>query len=560
MGVRNKKRGGSEVSSSEMSYLQEDTGEAFQSKWWTNRQPQQQTEVIEACSISSWKLRKSDGGGSFAVYLVNVILQSTGLRWVIEKRYSQFQNLKRTLQEKCPEVLTEDVIASFPKKVLFNLNEHVLQQRQEMLTGFLCGLVNVDPQPPELLNFLQVANNVTLSLSRNGLLRLRSSVGGVAGGGRSTSCSSAGSFSAGLSGKPPSIQDFKLIRVIGKGSFGKVFLVSSSSTSSSSSSSSTESEVYAMKVLRKADVVKRHQVEHTKTERRILAEISHPFILSLRLAFQTSDRLYLLTDFCPGGELFFHLKKMKSFPEGWVRFYAAQISLALEHLHQHGVVYRDLKPENILLDRDGNCKLADFGLSKIIDTRALSDEWGELGPEMEHPPPSSVSAGLLTFCGTPEYLSPEMLIHRRRGTGYGIEIDFWALGVVSFEFLTGWPPYWDKDFARMCDKILSRPLRFPTDGKSKFTPDAQNFISGLLKRDPLRRLGCKRGGKIREHPFFTDLDWNALEGGCLIPPFVPNTEDLARNFDKELSKQIPTLTEETSAIVPPDMFRGFSFD
>ena len=160
-----KKRGGSEVSSSEMSDLQEDTGEAFQSKWWTNRQPQQQTEVIEACSISSWKLRKSEGGGSFAVYLVNVILQSTGLRWVIEKRYSQFQNLKRTLQEKCPEVLTEDIIASFPKKVLFNLNEHVLQQRQEMLTGFLCGLVNVDPQPPELLNFLQVANNVTLSLS-----------------------------------------------------------------------------------------------------------------------------------------------------------------------------------------------------------------------------------------------------------------------------------------------------------------------------------------------------------------------------------------------------------
>jgi len=542
--------------------LQEDDASVRQSNWWNHRQPTQQTEVIEACSISSWKLRKSDdgGGGTFAVYLVNVILQS-GLRWVIEKRYSQFQNLKRTLQEKCSEVLTAEIMANFPKKVLFNLNEQVLQQRQEMLTGFLCGLVNVDPQPPELLNFLQVANNVTLSLSRNGLLRLRSA--GVAGGGRSTSCSSAGSFSAGLSGKPPSIQDFKLIRVIGKGSFGKVFLVSSSSSSTSS-----ESDVYAMKVLRKADVVKRHQVEHTKTERRILAEISHPFILSLRLAFQTPDRLYLLTDFCPGGELFFHLKKMKSFPEGWVRFYAAQISLALEHLHQHGVIYRDLKPENILLDRDGNCKLADFGLSKIIDSRALGDEWGELGPETQHPPPSSACAGLLTFCGTPEYLSPEMLIHRQRGTGYGIEIDFWALGVVSFELLTGWPPYWDKDFSRMCDKILSRPLRFPTDGKSKFTPDAQNFITGLLKRDPLRRLGCTRGGKIKEHPFFSDLDWNALEGGCLIPPFVPNTEDLARNFDKELSKQIPTLTSDGSesakdgpaTIVPPEMFKGFSFD
>ena len=193
-------------------------------------------------------------------------------------------------------------------------------------------------------------------------------------------------------------------------------------------------------------------MEHTKTERRILAEVAHPFILSLRFAFQTSSKLYMLTDYCPGGELFFHLKRVKSFTESTMRFYAAQISLALAYLHQHGIIYRDLKPENILLDRDGNCKLTDFGLSKIVDSRALGDL-----PETQHPPPSEclVVAGL-TFCGTPEYLSPEMLIHRQRGIGYGHEIDMWALGVVCFELLTGWPPFFDKDFARMCEKILSR--------------------------------------------------------------------------------------------------------
>jgi len=428
-------------------------------------------QTVAQIELTSWKLRRGNDGATFAVYCVNVIMRS-GLRWVIEKRYQQFRQLRRSLREQTPEALTSDTMANItfpPKNLFFNLSQKVLQYRQETLTKFLCGLVNVDPQPPELLLFLQVANNVSLSLSRHSTdtgsgFRFRGAAL------RSTSrSSSAGSFSAGvvIAGKAPSIQDFTLLRVIGKGSFGKVFLVRPTSAVSSS-------EVYAMKVLSKAEVVRRHQVEHTKTERRILAEVSHPYILSLRFAFQTSSKLYLVTDYCPGGELFFHLKKVKSFSENTMRFYAAQISLALVYLHQRGIIYRDLKPENILLDRDGNCKLTDFGLSKIIDIRALG---GDLPETPHHPPPSiTVTDGTaaLTFCGTPEYLSPEMLIHRQRGIGYGHEIDMWALGVVCFELLTGWPPFFDKDFGRMCEKILSRPL--PAKMRN-FTNSTQKFIA-----------------------------------------------------------------------------------
>ena len=451
-----------------------------------------------------------------------------------------------------------------PKNLFFNLSQKVLQYRQETLTNFLCGLVDVDPHPPELLLFLQVANNVSLSLSRHSTdtdsgFRFRGAAI------RSTSRSSAGSFSAGvvISGKAPSIQDFTPLRVIGKGSFGKVFLARPTSAVSST-------EVYAMKVLSKAEVVRRHQVEHTKTERRILAEVSHPYILSLRFAFQTSSKLYLVTDYCPGGELFFHLKKVKSFVEGTMRFYAAQISLALVYLHQRGIIYRDLKPENILLDRDGNCKLADFGLSKIIDNRVF----GEL-PETQHPPPSeSQIVAALTFCGTPEYLSPEMLIHRQRGIGYGHEIDMWALGVVCFELLTGWPPFFDKDFGRMCEKILSRPL--PAKMRN-FTNSTQKFIAGLLNRDPSRRLGCAKGGRgareLRDHIFFTEIDWDAMDRALVTPPFVPNTED-TRNFDKDLAKmnvsesppsnsgglmQGGGALSDATIIVPSDLFTDFEY-
>lgn len=257
-----------------------------------------------------------------------------------------------------------------------------------------------------------------------------------------------------------SVHDFKLIKVLGKGSFGKVLLVKPLQ--------SLGSDYLAMKILKKSEVVRRHQVEHTRTERQIMEMINHKYIMRLRYAFQAKDKLYMITDYCSGGELFFHLKRMRRFTEGMMRFYSAQIALALQHLHEHNIMYRDLKPENVLLDKFGNCKLTDFGLSKIIT------------PTMD--------GSKNTFCGTPEYLAPEILIHKHRGTGYSVEIDWWALGIVCFEFLTGWPPFFDREFNKMCEKIMTRPLKFPS--KYSISNNAQTLISALLQRDPRERICC----------------------------------------------------------------------
>lgn len=234
-----------------------------------------------------------------------------------------------------------------------------------------------------------------------------------------------------------------------------------------------------------------------------------------------------------------------------MRFYSSQISLALAHLHSHMIIYRDLKPENVLLDSHGNIKLTDFGLSKKMASFA----------------PGTVEASTATFCGTPEYLSPEMILHRRNGSGYGCEVDWWSLGIVCFELLTGWPPFYDRDFNKMCEKILYKPLIFPAK-KYNFTRDAEDLIRNLLHRDPNRRLYFKRAevadsnrssrnqpnNRVQQHngtvsasaqrnischPFYASSDWEALERGHVIPPFRPPVgRDVSdtRNFDKEFTK------------------------
>eukprot|EP01121_Diplochlamys_sp_Union-15-3_P015905 TRINITY_DN5322_c0_g1_i6.p1 TRINITY_DN5322_c0_g1~~TRINITY_DN5322_c0_g1_i6.p1 ORF type:complete len:286 (-),score=64.12 TRINITY_DN5322_c0_g1_i6:309-1136(-) len=171
--------------------------------------------------------------------------------------------------------------------------------------------------------------------------------------------------------------DFELMTVIGRGSFGKVMQVRKKDTK----------EVYAMKVMRKEAIIQKNQIAHTKDEKAILQQIEHPFIVKLHYAFQTKDKLYMILDYVNGGELFYHLKKEGKFKVDRVRFYAAEITSAMDHLHSLGIVYRDLKPENILLDKDGHIVITDFGLSKVI--------------------PKDDKEGTETFCGTPEYLAPE---------------------------------------------------------------------------------------------------------------------------------------------------------
>lgn len=211
------------------------------------------------------------------------------------------------------------------------------------------------------------------------------------------------------------------------GSFGKVFLVRDKSNG----------ELYAMKVLKKDYIIKKNQIQHTKTERSVLSYVHHPYIVGLNMAFQTSDKLFFVLDYCAGGELFFHLGKVGRFSEDRAKFYAAQIVLALQYVHRMDVVYRDLKPENVLLDHFGNIRLTDFGLSK----EGVSDH----------------STGANSFCGTPEYIAPEVLLRQ----GHGRAVDWWSLGALLYEMIIGLPPFYSRNRETMFEKIMKADLTFP---------------------------------------------------------------------------------------------------
>lgn len=308
--------------------------------------------------------------------------------------------------------------------------------------------------------------------------------------------------------KKVSLDDFVLMTVVGKGSFGKVIQVKKKDTG----------KVYAMKVLKKEQVLKRKQFEHTMAERRILEEIDHPFIVSLRFAFQTTQKLYMIFDYFNGGELFHYLSKGGRFSEERARFYAAEIALGLEHVHSMNIIYRDLKPENLLLDADGHIRITDFGLSK----ENVTDD------------------NVRSFCGTPEYLAPEIL----RRNSYGRSVDWWSLGTLLYEMISGLPPFYDRNRDRMYKKILGAELRFP----AHMNPEARSICRGMLQRDPLQRLGYRGAQEIKSHPFFASIDFDALLQKRIEPPFKPvvtGTED-TRNVDKTFTT-IPAAVTPTPA-------------
>lgn len=321
--------------------------------------------------------------------------------------------------------------------------------------------------------------------------------------------------------------DFELLKVVGKGSFGKVFQVRKKDTGN----------IYAMKVLKKEQLLKRKQVAHTQTERKVLEEIDNPFIVSLRFAFQTQDKLYMVLDYFTGGELFFHLKSNGRFSEELARFYAAEITLALECLHKHTIVYRDLKPENVLLDEEGHIRLTDFGLSK-----------------------ESISGNTLThtFCGTPEYLAPEVI----HGAGYNKAVDWWSLGTLLYEMITGLPPFFNTNVHIMYERIMRAQLTFPP----YVSPEAVSLLTGLLQRNPAARLGSgpRDAEELKEHPFFKSIDWTKLYNKQITPPFKPFTKDGATdvsNIDEEFRKEIPRDTPvNPSTLKSRVVFPDFSYE
>ncbi|XP_060609701.1 ribosomal protein S6 kinase alpha-2 isoform X2 [Anolis sagrei] len=320
---------------------------------------------------------------------------------------------------------------------------------------------------------------------------------------------------------------FELLKVLGQGSYGKVFLVRKIKGSDAG-------QLYAMKVLKKATLKVRDRVR-SKMERDILAEVNHPFIVKLHYAFQTEGKLYLILDFLRGGDLFTRLSKEVMFTEEDVKFYLAELALALDHLHSLGIIYRDLKPENILLDEEGHIKITDFGLSKEAidhDKRAYS------------------------FCGTIEYMAPEV-VNRR---GHTQSADWWSFGVLMFEMLTGSLPFQGKDRKETMALILKAKLGMP----QFLSTEAQSLLRALFKRNPSNRLGAGLDGveEIKRHPFFSTIDWNKLYRKEIKPPFKPavGRPDDTFHFDPEFTSRTPT----DSPGVPPsanahNLFRGFSF-
>jgi len=284
------------------------------------------------------------------------------------------------------------------------------------------------------------------------------------------------------------VADFDLLKVVGKGAFGKVMMVRKKEGNDAG-------RIFAMKVLKKSVVVAKGQVEHTKTERSVLMEIRHPYVVCLRYAFQTEDKLYLVTDYYNGGSLFYHLRKSRGFSEGRAKFYAAQLLLALEHLHKQHIVYRDLKLENVLMDHDGHIALTDFGLSKM----GVDD-----------------SRGASTFCGTAEYIAPELL----RGLRYGAMVDWWSFGILLYEMMAGRTPFYDKNRKLMFYNIINCDPHFPPT----FRDSACRVLRGLLIRDPAERLGGGAAGAdaIKSHAFFSDIDFEALLAKQIAAPYHPD--------------------------------------
>ena len=309
--------------------------------------------------------------------------------------------------------------------------------------------------------------------------------------------------------KKISLKDFKILKKLGKGAFGKVLLVHNEELN----------KYFAMKILKKKFIEKNKQQFHVKTERKILEIIEHPFVAKLYYAFQNSEKLYLLTEYMPGGEMFYHLHKDIYFSEERTKFYISEIILALIYLHKNNIIYRDLKPENILLDEQGHIKLTDFGLSKIVNNINKDKTY--------------------TICGTPEYVAPEVLLNK----GYNKSADWWSLGIVLYEMLCGETPF--KEARERLDiNIYYKPIY-----QNKLISDiAFDLIQKLCEINVNLRLGSSDNEfeEISKHKFFNGIDWKKLENKEIKPSFIPiiaNMEDV-RNFDKQFTETDPLSIPE----------------
>ena len=329
------------------------------------------------------------------------------------------------------------------------------------------------------------------------------------------------------------LNDFKILKTLGKGAFGKVLLVYNEELN----------KYFAMKILKKDFIKKNKQIAHTKVERKILEKIDYPFIAQLFYAFQNKEKLYMITEYMPGGEMFYHLHKEEYFKESKAKFYICEIILAIEHLHKNNIIYRDLKPENILLDENGHIKLTDFGLSKIVN---------DINKDRT-----------FTICGTPEYVAPEVLT----GKGYNKSVDWWSLGIVLYEMLCGYSPFREAR-ERIDIEIYFKPIHHD----NLISDIAFDLINKLIEPNCEKRLGygIMDSIEIKNHVFFKDINWKKVERKEIEPEYKPvlkkpgdvsNFDTIFTDMDpysyKDRGKLINQLNKKNKGNSPSD---GISYE
>ncbi|KAH7661144.1 Non-specific serine/threonine protein kinase protein [Dioscorea alata] len=349
------------------------------------------------------------------------------------------------------------------------------------------------------------------------------------------------------------VDDFELLTIIGRGAFGEVRLCREKTTG----------HVYAMKKLKKSEMLRRGQVEHVKAERNLLAEVDSAFIVKLYCSFQDQEYLYLIMEYLPGGDMMTLLMRKDTLTEDEARFYVGQTVLAIESIHKHNYIHRDIKPDNLLLDRNGHMKLSDFGLCKPLDSSNLpnlsepdtatknlleSEKRSCASPVPKRTQQEQLlhwqkNRRMLAYStvGTPDYIAPEVLLKK----GYGMECDWWSLGAIMYEMLIGYPPFYSDEPMSTCRKIVNwrNHLKFPEE--AKLSPEAKDLISRLLCNVE-QRLGTKGAHEIKAHPWFRGIQWDKLyQMEAAFKPEV-NDELDTQNFEKFEESGAPMPTSSKS--------------
>lgn len=308
-------------------------------------------------------------------------------------------------------------------------------------------------------------------------------------------------------GKVVNESSFEILRTLGKGYFGRVFLVEKKD----------DKKLFALKVISKLDIVKRNFFENLKNEKNIMEKVNNPFVVNLEYCFASPSYVFFAMKFKQGGELYYHLRKKTRFSEKTTKFYACQIISGLSYLHSLNIMYRDMKPENILLDSSGNASLADFGISKVLDIKDSTK----------------------SFVGTPEYVAPEIVLQK----GHNKAVDIWCFGILLYEMVYGLPPFYNKNQNIMLNWVVKLDPTFPK--MICVSEELKDLIRKCLRKDPKDRIGYEDTCEVFKHAWFEGVDWEEVYELRVLPPIIPVVKDDmdTENFNEDVVKEKPRIED-----------------